>query len=117
MLRPSLDISLNRNSRGTTLESEWEEVGPASDRRLRLSSIWNIGTALFHVSAFRVIRDDEGTQEVYVQDAGTDDDLDQIADILDEFEDFDRLIGPNGGFETVKIDGSDYALFIYPFSA
>lgn len=110
----SHSIALNPIPHGTALEAEWKEEGPDVDPRLLVRACWYIDGIGFHAEAIRVTRDEDGIQQI--DPHGLSADHHYCRNIRRAFEAFNENIGPNGGFQTIKMFDADYALFIYPFS-
>lgn len=86
-----------------TWEAIGTSLGPDVDPRGRLLATLILGGASFHVEAFEVRQDDKLGQ------VGVDDDVHII------FSEFANAAGGDGPFETVEIEGRDYAVFMSPF--
>lgn len=98
--------------RDFTEHVNWIDTGPDSDESLRMMSGFAIGKAEFHVEAIRVKLDATGCTTMD-GDARESEEHEWIDDHL---EDLIRVLVGDGGFQTVKIKGKDYAIFVYPAS-
>ena len=92
---------------------EWDEIGPVDDPPLKLKTNWQIGSAMFHVEAFRVRRGEDGFQSI---DSDVPEDED-VSRMIRDLEELGATFMPENGFSTIKLDDADYVLFIFPHSA
>lgn len=101
------------------LHIELEAAGPEGDKRVWLFGSFDMWGARFHIECYRLktvtLTSTERRQVIDTQRGGSH----GIA-YDDWYRDLTKLVkahNPDGGFQTVDIDGSDYAVFIYPSSA
>lgn len=95
-----------------------EASGPTEDPLVHLSGAFDMWGSRFNIECYRVAEVNDGTSTYQQLDAKPA--LISTGCYPDWSDDFERLSDahtPDGGFQTVNIDGDDYAVFIYPASA
>lgn len=98
------------------LRIELEAAGPKGDEKVWLHGAFDMWGARFNIECYRVVVVNDGTSVYQQLDAKHVGPVD-YTEWADDFEHLETAHAPDGGFQTVDIDGADYAVFIYPSSA
>ncbi len=91
------------------LSVDLEANGPEGDERCWLTGAFDMWGARFNLELYRVI-DLEDEQHIDIKP------VDGHHDWVVDFGLLDTAHQPDGGFDTIDLDGETYAVFIYPAS-
>jgi hypothetical protein len=97
------------------LHIELEADGPEGDEHLWLRGSFHMWGAIFFIECYRVTVVNDGTSTYQQLDRQPKKGF-NYGDWLVDFQRLETAHAPDGGFQTVNIDGADYAVFIYPAS-